>query len=273
VATAAALGLTRCGAPAGQADLDAAAARADAPAPDATPPVGDAGATRLTVTVAANELALDSCQVTPAELLNVPAGTYQIQLVSSTLSKGDVATTPPVPSVDNYVLVHLPLPAGDPQQDHRFFLLNGIGARDSFDLPAVGTIQVMFIDSDQVGNSGSATVSLTPGAYTTTVDAVANVLRWQEGCGATPATTDVGAVAQTIALLSSTLSSGPGSEDDFVIVRLPSDVPQDDHRYVSLNGVGASYAFFPASSGTLRAWFISATRAGSGQAIVGLTTP
>jgi len=233
----------------------------------------DGGVAHLAVGASQNLLALDSCQVTPAQLPNVPAGTYTIRLDSSTLSKGSVPTSPPAPSFDNYVVVHLPIPAGDPQQDHRFFMLNGVGASYSVTLAEPGTIEVMFVDSDSVANSGQATVTLTPGDLTVTVDAVANVLRWQEGCNSSPATMDVSARGYSVTLLQSSLSSGSGSEDDFVILRLPSEVPQDDYRYVMLNGVEASHTFTALTGGTLRAWFISAGTGDSGEASLGVSAP
>lgn len=228
----------------------------------------DSGAAAVTVNGAQNVLALDACHVTPAELPNLAPGTYTITLDASTLSKGGVSNTnPPVPSIDNYVVVHLPLPAGDPGSDRRFFMLNGLGASSSFTLTQQGTVQVMFIDSDTQSNSGQATVTVNPGNFSIIVDAVANVLPWSEGCAsAPPSTVNVGTGSQLATLAASTLSAAPGQADNYVIVRLPSEVPQDDNRYVILNGVNATQLFVPSDSSPLRAWFISASSTGSGQA-------
>ncbi|MGB8296370.1 MAG: hypothetical protein WCG85_13165 [Polyangia bacterium] len=244
----------------------------DAPAADGpdVSPTSDSGPAILSVTVIAgqNQLTLDACNVTPAVLADIPAGTYTIQLAASTLSKGFVSGTPQLPAVDSYVLVNLPLGANDPQQDRRFFMLNGVGTTANVTLTTTGTIGLMFLDSDSGSNNGTATVTLTPGGYSTTVDAVANVLRWQEGCQSTPATLVVGSGAHRATLVTSTLSAGPGSHDDYVLLRLPSEQPTDDHRFVVLNGVGASYDFTPYNSQTVRAWFISASSGASGQATV-----
>lgn len=229
------------------------------------------GATTLTVSAPQNMMALDACDVTPAELRVLPAGSYTITLTSSTLSKGNVATSPPAASKDNYVIVHLPLAPGDPGEEHRFFMLNGIGSSFAFTLPREGTIQVMFVDSDVAGNNGDATVTVTPGNNQVAVDAVANVLRWQQGCNSTPAMVDISAGHHTVVLDSSSLSSGSGAKDDFVLLRLPSEVAQDDHRYVILNGPKASFPFDSVDGGTLRAWFISATATGvGGQAVISI---
>jgi hypothetical protein len=233
-------------------------------------PTSDSGPAILSVTVIAgqNQLSLDTCNVAPAVLADIPAGTYTIQLAASTLSKGSVSGTPQLPAVDSYVLVNLPLGANDPQQDRRFFMLNGVGATANVTLTTTGTIGLMFLDSDSGSNNGTATVTLTPGGYSTTVDAVTNVLRWLEGCQSTPATLVVTSGAHRATLVTSTLSAGPGSHDDYVLLRLPSEKPTDDHRFVVLNGVGASYDFTPYNSQTVRAWFISAGSGTSGQATV-----
>ena len=243
----------------------------DATAADGLPdvsPTSDSGPAILSVIAGQNQLSLDTCNVAPAVLADIPAGTYTIQLAASTLSKGSVSGTPELPAVDSYVLVNLPLGANDPQQDRRFFMLNGVGATANVTLTTTGTIGLMFLDSDSGSNNGTATVTLTPGGYSTTVDAVTNVLRWQEGCQSTPATLVVTSGAHRATLATSTLSAGPGSHDDYVLLRLPSEKPTDDHRFVMLNGVGASYDFTPYNSQTVRAWFISAGSGTSGQATV-----
>jgi hypothetical protein len=229
---------------------------------------GDALTTiAITVTATKNLLELATCKVSPAVFDNVPAGTYTIALAASTLSKGNVAVLD-VPSVDNYVIVALPLAAGDPQQDHRFFMLHGIGANAQVTLSAQGTIQVMFVDADSLGNMGQATVTLNPGNYTTTVDAATNVLRWDEGCMSTPVTATVDTTPHRVTLADSTLSSGAGSHDDYVVVRIPDETPMNDHRWIILNGVGASFDFQAFNDTTLSAWFISAAGGVSGQATV-----
>jgi hypothetical protein len=129
----------------------------------------------------------------------------------------------------------------------------------------------MFIDSDAGANAGEGTVTLTPGGYSTTVRAATNVLRWQEGCVSTPAELVVTDRRHRATLVDSTLSAGPGSRDDFVILRLPSEKPMDDHRYVILNGVGASHDFTPFESETVRAWFIGATGGGTGKATISVS--
>ncbi len=226
----------------------------------------------LTVSAQQNALALDACRTTPAAQ-SLPAGNYTIALAASSLSKGQIASDTPTPSVDPYVIVHLPLAAGAQGEDHRFFMLNGIGASAPITLPAAGIVQAMFVDSDTAANNGNATVTINPGGYQLIVDAAANVLAWSTGCQGTPATLDVKSGDHSLKLISSTLSSGQGAKDDFVLLRLPSEVPEDSHRYVMLSGVGASVGFNVASQdgGTLRAFFLEATRSGSGQAIVQLT--
>jgi hypothetical protein len=257
-----------CGSSAGSGPPDAAArdadAPSDAPAQDDAGPQDDASTASITVSGAANVLTLASCRVTPAEIPDVPAGgPYTITLAASTLSKGVVASG--AASVDNYVLIHLPLPATDPQHDRTFFMLNGVGATASFTLAAPGTVQAMFIDSDKASNSGTATVTLSPGGYSTTVDAAANVLRWQEGCSSTPATTEHDGRAYELRLVESSLPYAA------VILRLPSETPDDDHRYVSLNGVGATWQSEVLTGGTVRAWFVDATGAGAGEALIALS--
>jgi hypothetical protein len=238
-----------------------------APETDGGPaPETDGGLPELAVSAADNVLDLPACGVTPATFHDVPAGTYTIQLDSSTLSKG--VTNSNAPSQDDYVVVHLPLPAGDPDEAHRFFMLNGVGASRPVTLPEAGTIEVMFIDSDDASNHGQAVVSLDPGGLTTTVDAVANVLRWRDGCSTAPATIDLSAGTPSLKLIASTLSSSTGASDPFVLVRSPSELAQDDHRYVMLNGLDASATLEAPNGGAVRAWFISAGSSNSGQAAV-----
>jgi hypothetical protein len=230
------------------------------PAPDGGVGPGNPQAT-ITVDATMNAMLVGGCGAAPALLSNVAAGTYTMALSASTLTKGGASgMTPPAPSVDNYVIVNVPLPPGDPHEDHRFFMLNGLGATASITLPAVETLQVFFVDSDTVNNTGTGTVTLSPGGATATVDAVANDLAYDDGCHSTPATMRVASGGTfRVTLLDSTLSSGNGARDDFVLVRTPSEAPMNDTRYVILNGVGASATFTPFNSNTVRVWYIGAT--------------
>jgi hypothetical protein len=237
-------------------DMSASDMSAAAP-PDMSPMV-------IVVNAATNVLQLDACAVTPATVADVPAGTYAITLASSTLSKGNVVSGSA--SIDNYVIVQLPLGDGDPQADHRFLMLNGIGANAAFTLGATGTVQVMFVDSDGDANSGDGGITVAPGGYQTTVNAAANVLRWRQGCNATAAQVYVPPGSHQITLTASTLKTASGDSANYVVVRLPSELAQDDHRYIILNGVGASYVFTANDSTPLHAWYIAATAGSTGQA-------
>jgi hypothetical protein len=220
------------------------------------------------VNAAQNNVTLSGCAFEPAHIANVPAGTYTITLSASTLTKGGVSgPKPPPPSVDNYVIVHVPLPAGDPHEDHRFFMLNGVGANASITLPADGTIDVMFIDSDVDDNTGTGTVTLSPGGMSTTVSAVDNTIAYDDKCHSMPTAQALGGGTWRVTLVDSTMSSGSGAHDDFVLVRTPSEVPTKDDRYVILNGVGATHDFQPFNSQTVRVWYIGAS-AGTGEAHV-----
>lgn len=245
---------------------------ADGPSTDASTDTGvDQGPPvipTLGVTASSNNLLLDACGVTPAVFAAVPAGTYTLTLAASTLSKGSAAGSP---AVDDYVIVHLPLPPGDPDEVHRFFMLHGTGASASVTLPATGTIELMFIDSDSVANVGQAMLTLEPGGYTATVDATTNVLRWTDGCHSTPATLRVTDVPHRATLVASSLSAGTGSTDNFVIVRLPLDGPIAPDRYVILNGIGASHDFTPVNNLVLNAWFIGATAGATGEATISIS--
>jgi hypothetical protein len=225
----------------------------------------------IAVNAAANAVTLDGCGVTPGVLANVPAGTYSLTLTASTLTKGGVSgPTPPPPSIDNYVIVHVPLAAGDAHEDHRFFMLNGVGASATVTLAAMGTIQVMFVDSDTADNAGTATVTLSPGGMTATVSATANLISYDTACHSMPAMQVVPDGNWRLTLLDSTFSSGAGAHDDFVLVRTPSEQPTQDDRYVILNGVGATHNFTPFNSQTVRLWYIGAS-AGTGLAHVQVT--
>ena len=229
------------------------------------------GTNTVTVDATANALVLGGCGFSPAQLPNVPAGTYTIALSASTLTKGGVSgPTPSPPSVDNYVIVYVPLPAGDPNEKHRFFMLNGIGANASITLPSQATIQVMFIDSDTADNSGTGTVTLSPGGMTATVDATANDLAYDTNCHSMPAMQAVSGGNFRATLIDSSFSSGGGAHDDFVLMRTPSEQPTNDSRYVILNGDGASDDFAPFNSQTVRLWYIGAS-AGTGVAHVSIS--
>jgi hypothetical protein len=233
---------------------------------DGTGPVTDGGVPLIQVNAAENFLELDACGVTPAVFANVDAGTYTITLASSSLSKG--STTSHEPSFDDYVVVQLPLPAGDPDEVHRFFMLNGVGASRSVTLPAAGDIQVMFIDSDDLNNTGEGVVTLDPGGQSVTVSPTTNVLAWQTGCKSSAANATLSPGSATLSLERSTLSSGTGFMDDFVVIRAPSEVSEDEKRYVMLNGVGDSATIEAPKGGLVRVWFISAGAGGSGTADV-----
>jgi hypothetical protein len=226
----------------------------------------------VTVDATKNFVTLGGCGFQPAAV-DVGAGTFTVSLSASTLSKGGVSgTTPPTPSVDNYVIIHAPLGAGDAHEDHRFFMLNGIGASVMVTLGAPGSLQAMFIDSDTASNNGMGTVTITPGGATATVSASTNVLAYDALCHSNPAMTRVGASGMyRLTLLDSTLSSGAGAHDDFVLVRTPSEQPMQDDRYVILNGVGATHDFAPFNSQTVKMWYIGAS-AGTGVAHVRVGT-
>jgi len=242
----------------------------NADAADATDAPQDVPPVVLTLFVDAvqNRLPLDTCNAVPATFADVPAGMHTLQLIASTLSKGSVMSNEM--ALDPYVIVHAPLPPGDPMENLRFFMLNGVGASRDITLPAIGTIGMFFIDSDAAFNSGQGDVSLTPDGTKSTVDAVTNVIHWTEGCATTPATLTVSDRSHRATLIASTLSSGTGAKDDFVLLKLPSERPMDDHRFVMLNGVGSSVDFAPSGSLTLRAWFLTAS-GGTGLATVQVT--
>lgn len=231
---------------------------------------GGKASSALTLTVSApnNTLALDTCGVTPAVFSAVAAGSYDITLSASTLSKGSVSDDDgnPIPSFDNYVIVNLPLPAGDPNESLRFFMLHGEGDKMTVTLPEAGDIQLFFIDGDKDYNSGQATVTLTPPGTEAIVDAVTNVIPWNDCTGSAPATLAISARPQQVTLVKSTLSSGAQLHDDFVLLRVQNEMQVNEHRYTMLNGIGASYTFTPYKGDVLRAWFISASGAGTGTA-------
>src|SRR5262249_3113930 len=170
-------------------------------------------------------------------------------------------------STDPYVIVHVPLPAGDPNENHRFFMLNGVGATASITLPGTMTIDAMFVDSDVASNSGAATVTVTPGNMTMTVSGTTNDLAYAANCHSMPAMQAVKGAMFRVTLLDSSFSSGGGAHDHVVLVRTPSEGQGKHHRHVILNGDGASADFAPFNSSTVRLWYIGAG-AGSGVAHV-----
>jgi hypothetical protein len=186
------------------------------------------------------------------------------------LSKGLVNGTTTA-TQDPYVIVQLPLPVGDPQQHLRFFTLNGLNASQQFMLPAMGSVRLMFIDSDADYNTGMGTVTLNPGARTATVDALNNLIRWSQTCLATPAMATVTNRAHKVTLTASSFSTGTGSEDNYVLVRLPIEQPASDLRFVILNGVGDSVDFVPFDNNTIRAWFITQSTGATGSATLTIT--
>jgi hypothetical protein len=234
----------------------------------------EAPAVMLTVDAVQNALLLDRCGTTPATLADVAAGAHTLTLTASTLSKGAVSDDNgnPIPAVDPYVIVNLPLPAGDPGSHRRFFMLNGVGTAANVSLPAVGTIRMMFIDSDMGSNSGQGTVALDTAGPTGMVDGAANLIPW-DSCSTTPATVTISNRLHRVTLVESTLSSGGGSKDDFVILRIPNETATNAHRYVILNGIGASHDFTPYKGTTLRAWFLAATSGATGRATLVVTDP
>jgi hypothetical protein len=225
----------------------------------------------ITVDGATNAIVLGSCGVTPASIAGVAAGAYSLTLTASTLSKGGVSgPTPPPPSHDDYVIVHLPLPPGDPHEDHRFFMLNGVGTSASITMSAAGSIDAMFVDSDTSSNNGTGTITLSPGGMTATVDAAANVIAYDAGCRSMPAVQTLSDGRYRATLADSTLSSGGGAHDDFVLMRTPSEQPMEPDRYVILNGVGSNHDFAPYNAKNVLIWYIGASP-GTGQAHVTIT--
>lgn len=223
----------------------------------------------LNMSAPASTLALDACGSTPAVIPDVPAGTYDLELTTSNLSKGTVSdpNDQEFPSFDDYVIVNLPLPAGDPNEKQRFFMLHGVSDSVSVTLPATGSIKLYFIDGDAVNNSGQAKVTLKPAGTQATVDATTNVIAWRTTCTTSaPATVSVSNAMQRVTLVSSTFSSGNQMQDPFVLLRVSNEMQVNDHRFVILNGIGSSYTFTPYANNTLRAWFISATGGGTGAA-------
>ena len=232
---------------------------------------GTAGKASLSLNLSApaSTLALDACGSTPAVIPDVPAGSYELELTASNLSKGTVSdeNDQEFPSFDDYVIVNLPLPAGDPNEQQRFFMFHGVSDSARITLPASGSIKLYFIDSDAVNNSGQATVKLKPAGTQATVDATTNVIAWRTTCaGSTPAAISLSKAAQRVTLVSSTFSSATQAQDPFVLVRLNNEMQVNDHRFIILNGIGASYTFTPYANSTLRAWFISANGGGTGAA-------
>lgn len=223
----------------------------------------------LKVSAPASALALDACGAMPAALADVAAGTYDIELTASNLSKGSVSDTHgnQSPSFDDYVIVNLPLPAGAPNEEMRFFMLHGVGDKVNVTLPEPGPINVYFIDGDKDFNTGQATVSVQAGdeVKEITVDAAANAIAWKTGCLASaPATVTTSSGPQRVTLVSSTYSSGDQLSDHFVLLRVNNEMQVNDHRFTMLNGIGSSYEYTPYEGDVLRAFLISSKGAGKG---------
>lgn len=232
---------------------------------------GGTGATAtLTVLGDLNQISLEACGAIASSTV-LAAGVYTARLDLSSLSKGSVDNAAKDPSVDNYVVVHLP--EGTFANGYqRFFMLNGLGAQRAFNLDQAGAIQLFFIDSDSAANHGSATISLQPGDLALTVDATANVIAWRDACHAEPARLWVEPGQHELRLAASTMTAD-GVESDYVLLRLPSEVPDDDHRYVILNGVGSTHHFAATEAGWIRGWSIAAAGVGAGQATVVVSPP
>ncbi|MFZ5892806.1 MAG: hypothetical protein ACOY0T_17230 [Myxococcota bacterium] len=225
----------------------------------------------LTVSAPSSTLVPEACGAVAAGFANVAAGTYDIELSASTLSKGTVSddNNNLSPSFDNYVLVNLPLPAGADNEDLRFFMLHGVGDKVSVELPEAGPINLYFIDGDKDFNTGQATVSLTSGAQVqqAVVDAAANVIAWKTGCKTSaPATAAITDAPQRVTLMESTFSSATQMSDPFVLLRLSNEMQANDNRFTMLNGIGSSVEFTPYEGDTLRAWLLSSKNPGSGAA-------
>lgn len=234
---------------------------------------GSAGkATRdLKVSAPASALALDACGATPAVLADVAAGTYDIELTASNLSKGSVSDTHgnQSPSFDDYVIVNLPLPAGAPNEEMRFFMLHGVGDKVNVTLPVAGPVNIYFIDGDKDFNTGQATVSVQGGdeVKQVTVDAAANAIAWKTSClGTAPATVTTSSAPQRVTLVASTYSSGTQLNDQFVLLRVNNEMQVNDQRFTMLNGIGSTYDYTPYEGDVLRAWLISAKGSGTGSA-------
>lgn len=232
---------------------------------------GDKKVLNLTVSAPASALALDACGAVPAVIPEVSPGTYDIELTASNLSKGNVSDEDDneSPSFDDYVIVNLPLPPGDPAEDMRFFMLHGVGDTMSVTLTEPGPVNVYFVDGDNEYNSGTATVSLKGGdaVQQVTVDATANVIAWKSSCkGTAPATVTTSDSPQRVTLVSSTFSSVAGATDHFVLLRVANEMQVNDHRFTMLNGIGSSFEYTPYAGDVLRAWLISASGGGSGAA-------
>ncbi len=241
----------------------------DAVSEDAPPPT-----VMLTVEAARHSIVLERCtNLLPATFPDVAAGAHTITLTASNLSKGTVSDDDDneLPSFDDFVIVHVPVAAGAPAS-RRLFSLNGVGATANFSLSTVGTVRLMFIDSDASYNEGQATVTLDATGPTATVNATANALPWNSGCSSTPASVGINEDrGHRVTLVASTLSVGGGSQDDYVLLRLPSEQPRYPFRYVILNGVGASVDFTPYLDDSVRAWFITPTAGATGQATLVVT--
>jgi hypothetical protein len=190
--------------------IDATDATDGSPIMDAATEEGPPPVVMLTVDALQNSIVLDRCTgLMPASLVDVPAGAHTMALTASTLSKGSVSgpNDELIPSFDDFVLVNVPVAAGE-SASRRFFTLNGVGATANFTLSALGTLKLMFIDSDATANTGQGTVALDTTGPTAVVDAALNVLPYSSGCFATAVSLSVSDRPHRATLTESTLSAG-----------------------------------------------------------------
>jgi hypothetical protein len=155
-----------------------------------------------------------ACSALPVESPVLAPGSYLVTLTASNLSKGSSQQ-------DDYLLIGLPIAAGEPAESIRYFVLNGLGSKRSFTLASAGVVRAWFLDSDRLHNSGTATATITPGVHPLTVDAKENVIAWLEDCKSVPAELEVPAGSHRLTLTESSFSSAPGFTDPHVLLRLP----------------------------------------------------
>jgi hypothetical protein len=243
--------------------------------PDAEPPVTDAevlpeplpDAFAASVTIGPGQVLAwkSACAAVAAESQPLAPGSYTVTLSASDMSKGS--------GKDNYLLVALPIAAGSAEESLRHVVLNGVGDQQSFSVSAPGVVRAWFIDSDTLYNTGSATLTIGPGAQSLEVDPGVHVIAWQGACKSAPAELELPAGKHRLTLSASSYSSAPGQSDPAVVVRLPLE-GDEPTKYLSLNGVGDSVVVELPAFGILRAWLLAeSTGAESGQATVTVTAP
>lgn len=225
----------------------------------------DAFSTSLTVTSSQVLGWKSTCGAVPIESPPLAPGNYLVVFTASNLSKGT--------GHDDYLLIGLPPGANDANGSLRYFVLNGLGAKRSFALSSPGVVRAWFLDSDDDGNTGTGTATITPGVHGLTVDGAVNVIAWLDGCKSAPAVTEIPAGAHRLTLTASTFSSAPGLADPHVVLRLPLE-GDESTKYLSLNGIGDSKVITFPAFGIARAWFVAeAAGTQSGQATVTVTAP